>query len=510
MAAALAAYHAPEHRPVRLTYARRESFDASPKRHPYYMNYRVGATQDGTLIGLHLRILANTGAYDSDGYYIPQYALVAGGGAYQWQAADGEAWSIYTNAPKAGQMRGFGTPQSTFALECTLDELADKLGIDPLELRRRNAIEDDSVTFLGYPPAETVGYRECLEAIRPHYERALAGAQIRNQEHAGRPWRRGVGLAGMWYRFGKSGAITSEAHAELGLDGQITCFCSAPDYGQGTSTVMTQLAAEALGIPRDAVHLVNADTARTPDSGIQGASRSTYWVGGAVTRAGRLLKAQILGTAAEMLDRNPEQLSLGPGDVTTTQDDRVSLAEVAVEMERIGLPRRVTGIFGPELGPELQGDRKPEYLPFFVTGVHVAEVDVNTETGEVEVIRVVAAHDVGRAVNPQGMQGQVEGAVVMSLGGALMEEYLPGVTTGFRDYYLPTVRCTPEIEVIAVEVPSRWGPEGAKGLGEAATLPTTPAVLNAIHHATGARIRELPAKAERVLAALMSQDKNDG
>jgi CO/xanthine dehydrogenase Mo-binding subunit/aerobic-type carbon monoxide dehydrogenase small subunit (CoxS/CutS family) len=500
MAGALAAYHVC--RPVRLTYTRRESFDASPKRHPYRMDYRIGAQPDGRLVGLHLRIVADTGAYDADGWFIPQYALVAGGGPYRWPAVDARAWSVYTNGPKAGQMRGFGTPQSTFALECTLDELAVRLGIDPLELRLRNAVHDGAVTFLGYPSAETLGYRESLAAIRPGYEAALAAAADLNAGRRHEPWRRGVGLAGMWYRFGKRGRTTSEAHAELGLDGAITCFCSAPDYGQGTSTVMLQFAAEALGVPRDSLRLVNADTARTPDSDIQGASRSTYWVGGAVVQAATVLRQQILGTAAEMLDYHPERLSLTAEAVVGPDGMVLPLADVAAEMERIGLSRRVRGVFGPQLGREFDEETRPEFLPFFVTGAHMAEVDVNVETGQVRVVRIVAAHDVGRAINPQGVRGQVEGAVLMSLGAALMEEYIPGLSTGFSDYYLPTVRSAPKIEVIPVEVPSRWGPHGAKGLGEAATLPTAPAVLNAIYRATGARIRRLPATSERVLAAI--------
>jgi aldehyde oxidoreductase len=233
------------------------------------MDYRIGAKADGTLTGLSLRILANTGAYDADGFYIPYYALVAGGGPYRWQAVDAVARVVYTNAPKAGQMRGFGTPQSTFALECTLDELASRLEIDSLELRLRNAIDDETSTYLGYPPAETMGYRQCLEAIRPHYRAALAEAETWNGDHAGEARRRGVGLAGMWYRFGKRGPVTSEAHAELHLDGKIALYFAAPDYGQGTTTVMAQLAAAALGLPHDQLHLINADTAYTPDSGIQ-------------------------------------------------------------------------------------------------------------------------------------------------------------------------------------------------------------------------------------------------
>ncbi|MGD8623526.1 MAG: molybdopterin-dependent oxidoreductase [Anaerolineae bacterium] len=501
MAGALAAYHAPGGRPVRLAYTRRESFDASPKRHPYEIDYRIGARQDGRLTGLHLRFVANTGAYDADGYYIPPYGLVAGGGAYRWQAADARAWSVYTNNPKAGQMRGFGTPQSTFALECTLDELAERLGLDPLEFRLRNAIEDGTVTFLGYPPAETVGYRQCLEAVRPGYRAALDSASAFNQAHRSGPWRRGVGLAGMWYRFGKSGSMACEADAELGLDGRITCFCSAPDYGQGTTTVMAQLAAEALGLPRDCLAVVNADTGLTPDSGIQGASRSTYWVGGAVVRAATVLKDQMLNTAAEMLNHHPAGLNLTAGAIVGPGGAAVSLVDVADEMERIGQSRRVRGLFAPGF----RGERPHENLPFFVSGAHVAEVEGNLETGEVVVRRIVAAHDVGRVVNPQGVQGQVEGAVLMSIGGTLMEEYLPGTSTGLSDYYLPTACCTPEIEVIAVEVPSRWGPQGVKGLGEAAMLPTAPAIVNAIYRATGARLRALPATPERVLAVMRRQ-----
>jgi CO/xanthine dehydrogenase Mo-binding subunit/aerobic-type carbon monoxide dehydrogenase small subunit (CoxS/CutS family) len=502
MAGALAAFHAPDGRPVRLTYSRHESFDASPKRHPYRMDYRVGAKSDGALAGLRLRIVANTGAYDSDGYYIPKYGLVAGGGPYRWQAVDARAWSVYTNGPKAGQMRGFGTPQSTFALECTLDELAARLGMDPMELRLQNAIDDQEVTFLGYPTAETLGYRQCLEAVHPHYRAALARAEVWSREHTGTPWRRGVGLSGMWYRFGKPGSISCEAQAELGLDGKVTVLFGAPDYGQGTTTVMAQLAAEALGLPRDRLRMVNADTALTPDSGIQGASRSTYWVGGAVVKAAGVLKERILHTAAEMLDCPPDGLVLLPEVVSAPGAPALPLADVAAEMDRIGQPRRVQGVFAPALGPRFQEDTRPEYLPFFVTGAHLAEIDVNVETGQVQVVRIVAAHDVGRAINPQGVQGQIEGAILMSLGAALMEEYYLGASTGLSNYHLPTARSMPEIQVLLVEVPSRWGPLGAKGLGEASTLPTAPAIVNGIYQATGARIRGLPATPERVLAAI--------
>jgi aldehyde oxidoreductase len=309
----------------------------------------------------------------------------------------------------------------------------------------------------------------------------------------------------MWYRFGKCAPITCEAQAELGLDGSVTFFFSAPDYGQGTMTVMAQFAAEAMGLPRQSLRLVNADTALTPDSGIQGASRSTYWVGGAVGEAARRLRAQILGVAAQMLSRprvSSASLQLEAGSVVAPDGRRLDLAEVAAEMDRRGQARRARGIFAPALGSDVQYDPCSGNLPFFITGAHLAEVDVNVETGEVQAARVVAVHDVGRVVNPQGAQGQIEGAVLMSLGSALMEEYLPGTSSGFSNYYLPTLLCTPEIEVVLVEVPSRWGPLGAKGLGEGAILPTAPAILNGVFRACGARVRQLPATPERVLGAL--------
>jgi CO/xanthine dehydrogenase Mo-binding subunit len=203
-----------------------------------------------------------------------------------------------------------------------------------------------------------------------------------------------------------------------------------------------------------------------------------------------------------MLDHAPDDLLLTTEAVVAPDGSSAPLGDIAAEMERIGQPRRVTGVFAPRLCPPFTEDERPEYLPFFVAGAHLAEVEVNVETGEVRVIRIVAVHDVGRALNPQSIQGQVEGAIAMSLGAALMEEYLPGITTGFSNYYLPTIRSIPEIEVVLVEVPSRCGPMGAKGLGEAATLPTAPAIVNGIYRATGARIRKLPATPERVLAAL--------
>jgi CO/xanthine dehydrogenase Mo-binding subunit len=503
IAAGLAAYLL--RRPVRLSFSRREVFDATPKRHPYRIRMKIGAQSGGRLTGIHVRIDANTGGYDSAGAWIPNYAVTASGGAYTWQAVDAFAQTVYTNFPKSGQFRGFGTPQSVFALECTLDELAQKLDVDPWELRFDNRLRQGENSFLGYPVSESLGYAEVLQALRPRYQALLAEAQDFNAAPPRRADRMGVGLAGMWYRFGKSGALRIETHAELAADGHFVLYCSAPDYGQGISTVMVQLAAESLGVSRQRVELVNADTARTPDSNIQGASRATYFIGGSVLKAAENLKREIFAVASEILDHDPQELLLSEDRVVARRDPSLwlSLQDVAAEFDHLGKPRKVTGWF--DLSAQYPEGARPEYIPFFVTGAQIAQVVVDMETGQVTVRRIVAAHDVGRAINPPDATGQVQGAVVMGLGSALSEEYLPGVTTGFADYILPMIHAMPEIEVLLIEAPSYHGPYGAKGLGEAAMLPTAPAVINAVSRATRARLRRLPATPQRVLQAIREQ-----
>ncbi|GAB4474070.1 MAG: molybdopterin-dependent oxidoreductase [Anaerolineales bacterium] len=500
VATALAVYHV--RHPVRLIYSRAESFESTPKRHPYQMHYRVGATPEGELKGLFMRIYADTGGYDSGGQYIPNYALTAGGGCYRWKAVDGLAQTIYTNGPKSGQFRGFGTSQATFGIECTLDELAEQLGIDPLKLRLQNCLHDGDLFYLGYPAVETIGYQQVLEAVRPHYQQMLAEVEKFQASNQTNYVRQGVGIAGMWYRFGKAGTLCIEAHAELALDGRVIIYCSAPDYGQGTNTVMSQIAADSIGLSREQVQIINADTALVPNSDVQGASRATYFVGGAVRQAALSLRQEILGVAAELLDVPLEQLVIQDDTILVKErpQNRLTLDEIAREFERIGKTRRVVGKF--DLSNAFRRDPRAEYVPFFVTGAHVAQVQVDLETGFVHVLKVVAAHDVGKVVNPLDARGQIEGAIMMGIGAALSEAYIPGLTSGFSTYLLPMVDRMPQIEVILVEQASRFGPYGVKGLGEAAMLPSTPAVINAISRAIGKRIRSIPATPERIFFAV--------
>ncbi|NQS92448.1 MAG: molybdopterin-dependent oxidoreductase [Chloroflexi bacterium] len=514
LATALASFFSRQ--PVRLSYSRLESFIASPKRHPYRVNIKLGAGKNGSLTGIQVRIQANTGGYDGHGQYIVDYALTGSAGPYTYQAVDGVAESIYSNGPKAGQFRGFGTPQSTFALECTLDEMAQTLDYDPLEFRKINRIYQSSRTFLGYPIQESLGYPEVLESIKSPYKAYLEeAAEFNSSQSSDSPYRRGVGFAGMWYRFGKSGALTVKVGAELSPEGELIISCSAPDYGQGSSTVMSQMAAETLGIPREGVKILNADTALTPDSGIQGASRATYFVGGSVVRAAKILKQALLSSSSELLDCDPQSLQLTTEGITCIQPSktgtiRVSYLDLYEELSRLNHPTSFTGIF--DLEEKFPESSRPKYIPLFVTGAQVADVLVNLHTGEVQIPRITAAHDAGRVINPLDARGQIEGAIMMGIGTALMEEYLPGITQGFGDYYLPTALSTPEINSILVEVPSLEGPFGVKGLGEAAILPTAPAIINGISRVIGSRIRSLPATPERVLNAIhqvSQQGKHD-
>lgn len=500
VATALAVYWV--RHPVRLVYSRAESFESTPKRHPYQMHYRIGATSGGELKGLWMRIYADTGGYDSGGQYIPNYALTAGGGGYRWQAVEGLAQTIYTNGPKSGQFRGFGTSQATFGIECALDELAEQSGLDPLELRLRNCLRDGDMIYLGYPSPETIGYRQVLEAVRSPYQQLLAEVQEFQSHHQNSHFRQGVGLAGMWYRFGKAGTLCIEAHAELALDGRVIVYCSAPDYGQGTNTVMSQIAAESLGVNRKQIEIVNADTALVPNSDIQGASRATYFVGGAVRQVILTLRQEIFGVAAEMLDTPAQNLTLQEDQIFNKQepDQRLLLSQIAQEFERIGKARRVFGKF--DLSHAFARHPHAEYAPFFVTGAHVAKVQVDLESGLVEVLKIVAAHDVGKVVNPLDARGQIEGAIMMGIGAALSEAYLPGLTNGFSTYLLPMIDRLPQMEVILIEHESRFGPYGVKGLGEAAMLPSTPAIINAISRAIGKRIRSIPATPESIYFAL--------
>ena len=485
-------------RPVRITYTRPESMMSTTKRHPSRLRVRIGATRDGRLTAMDFAGEFDTGAYASWGPTVANRVPVHAGGPYIYDAYRARTVAVHTNGPPAGAFRGFGVPQSTIALECLLDELADAVGTDRLEFRHRNALTAGVPTVTGQVFASGVGYRECLEALRPHRSRAREEATAANTE--GGSTRRGVGLAGMWYGCGNT-ALPNPSTIKVGLrrDGRIALYQGAVDMGQGANTVMTQICADAIGVDMSCIVTLGADTDTTPDAGKSSASRQTFISGNATYLAGTALRARLLllaGASGEAhLELDGPHLVVHDHGATTVVDLRTLDAGaddlVAVDTETYDPPTTALDADG-------QGDPYAQ----FGFGAHLAELEVDMELGTVHLRRITAAHDVGRAVNPTLIEGQIEGGVAQGIGMALMEEYLPGRNENLHDYLIPTIGDVPEVVSILVESGDPAGPYGAKGIGEHALIPTAPAILNAIRDAVGAGVRRLPATPDRVLAAI--------
>jgi CO/xanthine dehydrogenase Mo-binding subunit/aerobic-type carbon monoxide dehydrogenase small subunit (CoxS/CutS family) len=493
---ALAAWHL--RRPARIAYTRPESMMSTTKRHPGEMHVRIGATRDGRLTAMDFLGRFDTGAYASWGPTVANRVPVHAGGPYVYDAYHARSEAVHTNAPPAGAFRGFGVPQSTIATECLLDELADALGIDGLELRFRNALTAGRPTVTGQVFEAGVGYRDCLDALRPYRERARADAEEANARQ-GRV-RRGVGLAGMWYGCGNT-SIPNPSTIKVGLrsDGRIVLFQGAVDMGQGPNTVMTQISADALGVAVSDVVVAGADTDTTPDAGKSSASRQTFVSGNATLLAATQLRADLLAMTDSSDDAALElrDATLIVHDLGRTQ----TLDLTALPANPEGLIAVAQATFDPPTTP-LDDDGQGAPYAMFGYGAHLAEVEVDTELGTVRVLRITAAHDVGRAVNPTLVEGQIEGGVAQGIGFALMEEYVPGRSENLHDYLIPTFGDVPEVVSILVESNDPLGPYGAKGVGEHSLVPTAPAILNAIRDAVGAPVRRVPAIPHRVLEAI--------
>jgi CO/xanthine dehydrogenase Mo-binding subunit len=495
----LALYHL--QRPVRCVYSREETFTATSKRHALVMNMKTGATEDGRLLAMKCSIICDTGAYGSYGIAVTSRAAVHAAGPYEIDHVESEALCVYTNNPVAGAMRGFGTPQVAFAHESQMDLLAEKLGMDPFEIRRRNALRVGSVTATGQKLEASVGIGECLDALKQSYHKARS--MVRSE--APTPFtRRGVGIGAMWYGIGNTGMQNpSTAQVEMNLDGAVTLYTGCADIGQGSTTVLGQIAAGSLGLYPDEIRMVVADTKLTTNAGATSASRQTYISGNAVMDAASKLADVILTEAVDVM-KIPKSSLVFEGGFVVHRDDpgrRIPFSKLAARAHRKGIPLRWQGYFDPVTSPLDPETGSGAPYATYAYACHVVEVTVDITTGEVAVDRVIAAHDVGRAIHPESVIGQICGGVAMGVGFALMEEFTPGVTTSMKDYHIPTANDMPEVVPIIVESAEPTGPFGAKGVGEPALIPTAPAVLNALSDALGKRIYHLPANLERVLEA---------
>jgi len=451
------------------------------------------------LLAFRFRGDFDTGAYASWGPTVANRVPVHAMGPYAVPNVLCTTAAIHTTAPPSGAFRGFGVPQAAIAGEALMDMLAERLGLDPWEIRRRNALGVGSVTATGQQLGPGAALPECLDAIRPHWQALRAAAAAFNRT-AGGPLRRGAGLACMWYGIGNT-SLSNPSEMVMGLrrDGRAVLFSGAVDIGQGSNTIMVQIAADALGVPPDGVELVTGDTDRTRDAGKTSASRQTFVSGNAAKRAGEALRSEILrrcnAGAEAKITLTEGRVIVTDGGVATTLD----LAALAADAE--GLVLRGEGRFDP---PTTELDANGQGIPYatYAFAAQAALVEVDTALGTVRVVRIVAAHDVGRAINPTLVEGQIHGGIAQGLGLALMEEFMPGRTENLHDYLIPTIGDVPPIDVILIEQPDSLGPYGAKGVGEPALIATAPAILNAIAHATGARITHVPATPDRVLAAL--------
>jgi aldehyde oxidoreductase len=486
-------------RPVRMVYSRVESMQTTTKRHPARIRMKVGAARDGRLTAIDFEADFNTGAYASWGPTVANRVPVHASGPYFVPNYRAMTRAIHTHLVPAGAFRGFGVPQSALAQEQLYDEIALKLGLDPLEFRILNALEVGQPTVTGQVFADGLGFKRCLEALRPRWRVARAEAEAFNAS-ASSPIRRGVGVAGMWYGCGNTSMSNpSTIRAGLRPNGRVSLFQGAVDIGQGSNTVVAQIFADALGASTDDLDILGADTDTTPDCGKTSASRQTFVTGNAAAKAGAAMRRQLLrlanaGDAAALHLESGALVLRGAGG-----DTRIELT--ALPVNSAGFVVECVDTYDPPTTP-LDSDGQGDPYAVFGSGAHVAEIEVDIELGRVRVTRLTCAHDVGRAINPTLVEGQIEGGAAQGLGLALMEEFIPHRGENLHDYLIPTVGDMPPVDCILIEDPSSEGPFGAKGIGEQALIPTAPAIFNAIHHATGARLTRAPATPDRVRAAI--------
>ena len=495
--------------PVRCTYTRPESMAATTKRHPSRLRARAVADPDGRLVAWEFDGDFDTGAYASWGPTVAGRVPVHCMGPYRVPNVRADSRAILTNSPPSGAFRGFGVPQAAVAHETLIDELATALRIDPLEFRHRNALRTGDRTATGQVLEASVGLVACLDALRPRWKALREEVDRFNTAAAGQSRRRGAGIACMWYGCGNTSMSNpSTMRVTLSRDGEIVFRNGAQDIGQGSSTVMLQIMAEALGLPMEQIRMVISDTDLTEDAGKSSASRQTFVSGRAAQLAGADLRAKMLALvnagagAAVRLDGGELRVIDGDGVEHAVALERLPV----IEGDDIVLEGR--GYFDP---PSTALDENGQGIPYATYGfaAQVAAVEVDLDLGTVRPRRIVAAHDVGAAVNPTLVEGQIEGGIAQGIGLALMEEYVPGRTENLHDYLFPTIGDVPEVECLLVEDPEPLGPYGAKGIGEPALIPTAPAILNAVHHAIGVRLRRLPILPHRVREALEAAGHSD-
>ncbi len=496
-------------RPTLVYFDREEQFFFSRRRHAAKLRVKIGSDEDGNINGIHIDVLSDTGGYGTHGVTVTSNMGTMTLPLYSKNCENLKftARVAYTNKTPAGAFRGYGTVQGGFSLESTIDELAEELGVDPVDIRVKNAIEEGMLDPLSKVISEggeiipreikSCGLTETLERGRELFDWKAGGGENNSSEGSK---KRGVGVASGMKGSGVAGFELASSHIKLNDDGSVFVTTGASDMGQGLESVVSQIVAETIGIKLEDVDLVSADTDKTTFSMGTYASSGTYMEGNAAFKAAEELKEKILDRAAEMLDETAENLKAEDGTVFVKENP-----EESVEIEEIAMDT-----FYGENKTQLEGYGDTEDIlspPPFST--HFVEVEVDEETGEIEILKYLTLSDVGTPINPKAVEGQIEGAVAQGIGYTLYEELEfdeNGHLTNpsFIDYHIPTSEEVPEIETEIVKTYEPSGPYGAKSVGEIGMVPPAPAIANAVYDAVGKRFRELPITPDKVLEKIES------
>lgn len=497
-------------KPVKLLFDRHESLVVHPKRHATQITVKLGAKNDGKLTAVQTELYGDTGAYASLGEKVMGRATTHSSGPYDVPHMRADCYAMYTNNPPAGAFRGFGALQGQFVIENMMDRLSEKLDIDPVELRRKNTLDIGSVTNTGQLLRESVGLAECIDkvdsklrelCVEEGIEDPFKPRPVADAPYLVRSW----GFAVAYKNTGLGGGAPDKAGAEVELykDGTLEVRTASAELGQGLVTVLQMVVAEEFAVPVKDVKVLVMDTDLTPDGGPTTASRQTYVTGNAARYAAQTLRQAMTTTLAEKYDQPPDQIRFDEG-LAQVNGFKIPLGDVVQLMKAEGHePKVMYEYWAPETKPLGEGGDMHFAFSFAAQAV---EVEVNKRTGEVSVPRVIVANDVGKVLNPLGLQGQIEGGVVMGVGHALTENFIIEKGIPFTDhlarYRMPNITQTPEIISFVVEHPTADGPYGAKGVGEIVSIPTIPAITTAIYNAVGVRVTSLPVDQEFIVKEL--------
>ena len=490
-------------RPVKMLYSRQESLLFHPKRHATIIRIKTGATKDGKLTAVKAELYGDAGAYASLSDKVMTRATTHATGPYNTPHAKIDCFAMYTNNAPSGAFRGFGVTQSAFAVEQNMDLVAEELGIDPLEFRLINAQKVGVTTATGQLLRESVGLIETIEKVRDDMQARNGGDFKWGWTEGTKAYGWGVACAYKNTGLGGGAPDKSEAEVEAFEDGFIEVRTAAADMGQGIAHVVAQCAAEELSLPYNRVKVLLCDTDLTPNGGPTTASRQTFVTGNAARHAAIALREALTQSAAEMMDAPPAEIYYEEG-LLRQNGKAVELGEVVKWMKSNGLAARAKHEYWAPKTQPLGTGGDMHFAFSYATQAALVEVDL--ETGAVHTKVVVSGTDIGRAINPLMLQGQIEGGIVMALGNCLTESFIieDGVPWSnlLARYKMPSIKHTPEIVSYLIEHRASTGPYGAKGVGEIPSINTTPAIANAIYYATGVRVFSIPVDQDALLLAL--------